>query len=200
MVEEQGVSIPAKISSHSLRHLLRAMLEKDPVKRLTLSQIMSHDWVTVEGSEPINATDYVRVTKMAAGGGMGGSATGGGSRTPGILQRLDSQSKGIASRMASGAGRVVRGSRRTRRASLHRSDTTQESIDAAVEAAKLASVDGDGLDASDSSSRAPASLMALHSHRSNRKLSETARQAQRNHLESLQRKRFQLLASLDISD
>lgn len=182
MVEEQGVSIPAKVSSHSLRHLLRAMLEKDPKKRLTLSQIMQHDWVTVEGSEPIAGTNYVRVTKAAGAGAAGGGAGGG----PGILRRLDSTSKSIASKMASGAGRVVRGSRRTRRSSLHRSDATKGGIDAAVAAAQAAAeAEASGSSAAGKpgggergGSTPVPRIIGIGKSKSNRKLSEQARQAQ----------------------
>jgi serine/threonine protein kinase len=37
-----------------LRDLLKKMLKKDPRKRISLADVMCHDWVTVEGSEPLS--------------------------------------------------------------------------------------------------------------------------------------------------
>jgi len=150
VVEEQGVMFPPNVTSHSLRHLLRHMLEKDPKKRLTLEDIMNHDWVTVEGSDPMPRTSFVRIRKaghlpsmmrspsgdLSSGTSIAGSTADGAMDSPAGLTRFPSQS-GIMSvssrRMA--AGRVVRGSRRTRRASLHRSEMNRQAIDAAIAAA-----------------------------------------------------------------
>lgn len=37
-----------------LRDLLKKMLKKDPRKRIRLADVMCHEWVTVEGSEPLS--------------------------------------------------------------------------------------------------------------------------------------------------
>jgi hypothetical protein len=45
-----------------LRNLLKRMLNKDPATRADLRTVMSHEWVTVEGSEPMPPIQYVRIT------------------------------------------------------------------------------------------------------------------------------------------
>ena len=45
----------------ALRNLLRCMLTKDPKVRATLSSVMTHEWVTDEGTEPLPRTTYVRI-------------------------------------------------------------------------------------------------------------------------------------------
>ena len=37
----------------SLRHLIERMLDKDPKRRATLEGVMSHEWITREGIEPM---------------------------------------------------------------------------------------------------------------------------------------------------
>ena len=55
-------SLPCSALDPHLRNLLKKMLQKDPAQRATLRKIMSHEWVTVEGSEPMPSIKYVRVT------------------------------------------------------------------------------------------------------------------------------------------
>jgi serine/threonine protein kinase len=41
-----------------MRHLIKRMLDKDPKTRITMAEICNHDWVTREGSEPLDE-DYL---------------------------------------------------------------------------------------------------------------------------------------------
>ena len=41
-----------------MKHLIKRMLDKDPKTRITMSEICEHDWVTREGSEPLDE-DYL---------------------------------------------------------------------------------------------------------------------------------------------
>ncbi|PRW33969.1 calcium calmodulin dependent kinase kinase 1 [Chlorella sorokiniana] len=51
VVQSQPVTFPPDVpASDMLKNLLLRMLEKDPAQRLTLSQVMSHPWVTAGGS------------------------------------------------------------------------------------------------------------------------------------------------------
>ncbi|RYG53585.1 hypothetical protein EON66_08335, partial [archaeon] len=43
------------------RNLLRRMLCKRMSERITLPEIMEHDWVTCEGTEPFRRNEYVRI-------------------------------------------------------------------------------------------------------------------------------------------
>lgn len=51
---------PSSMSPH-LRNLLQLMLTKDPNQRITLPDIMRHEWVTHEGTEPLPRTNYIRI-------------------------------------------------------------------------------------------------------------------------------------------
>jgi serine/threonine protein kinase len=51
------------VCSPHLRHLIRRMLERDPARRAVLSDLMSHEWVTLEGSEPMPPVEYIRITE-----------------------------------------------------------------------------------------------------------------------------------------
>eukprot|EP00958_Prasinococcus_capsulatus_P002180 scaffold201_cov405-Prasinococcus_capsulatus_cf.AAC.4 len=54
MIKQDPVSFPEDVdTSENLKSLLREMLEKSPEKRITLKQIMAHDWVTNTGDEPL---------------------------------------------------------------------------------------------------------------------------------------------------
>jgi len=44
-----------------LRNLLEGLLEKDPNKRMTLPEAMTHDWVTQEGSDPLITARHKRL-------------------------------------------------------------------------------------------------------------------------------------------
>ena len=46
------------------------MLDKNPDDRCTLREIRVHEWVTVEGSEPLRDVEYVRVTEGETSGTM----------------------------------------------------------------------------------------------------------------------------------
>jgi serine/threonine protein kinase len=48
-----------KLDPH-LVNLIRRMLQKKPSKRITLAEVMHHDWVTREGSEPLPITKKLR--------------------------------------------------------------------------------------------------------------------------------------------
>ena len=49
-----------------LRNLIKQMLRKDPAHRIVLSHVMAHEWVTLEGSDPMPPIRYVRVTGDSA--------------------------------------------------------------------------------------------------------------------------------------
>jgi serine/threonine protein kinase/serine/threonine protein phosphatase PrpC len=59
-LQNERPSFPLGMDPH-LKNLISIMMEKDPVKRATLSVIMRHEWVTIEGTDPLPPIKYVRV-------------------------------------------------------------------------------------------------------------------------------------------
>ena len=62
--EEPPVS-PTIESHPGLRNLIRRMLEKDPKKRITITEALNHSWITDEGSDPLLLPTYERVNLKA---------------------------------------------------------------------------------------------------------------------------------------
>ena len=48
----------APTDEKSLQDLIRRMLDKDPHKRATLRDVMKHPWVTLNGTVPLEPTEY----------------------------------------------------------------------------------------------------------------------------------------------
>jgi serine/threonine protein kinase/serine/threonine protein phosphatase PrpC len=69
--EEFRLAATVQLDPH-LRNLLLRCLTKDPEKRITLSAILTHDWVTEEGSRPLVSRAYAKLnlasTTVAPGG------------------------------------------------------------------------------------------------------------------------------------
>lgn len=58
--EEFRLAATVQLDPH-LRNLLLRCLTKDPNRRITLAAIMTHDWVTEEGSDPLLTRAYMRL-------------------------------------------------------------------------------------------------------------------------------------------
>ncbi|EQC35853.1 CAMKK/CAMKK-META protein kinase [Saprolegnia diclina VS20] len=52
-VQRDELSFPEGFVEPHLKNLLQRMLTKDPDRRITLADVMNHEWITREGSEPI---------------------------------------------------------------------------------------------------------------------------------------------------
>lgn len=83
------LSTKVQLDPH-LRNLLLRCLTKDPTKRITLKEIMNHDWVTEEGTKPLVTRPYKNLKlaetavvgtprSMGAGVPADGSSSSGGS-------------------------------------------------------------------------------------------------------------------------
>jgi serine/threonine protein kinase len=55
------VTFPPEIEpvNPHLKHLLMRMLEKDPAERISLSDVICHDWVTLEGSQHLFVNESI---------------------------------------------------------------------------------------------------------------------------------------------
>ena len=92
--EQFRLSVSVQLDPH-LKHLLLRCLQKDPARRISLQAIMSHEWVTEEGSRPLptvakayrrlNLQQTTTVVEQAAG--IGDAGTGEGECQPVLLER-----------------------------------------------------------------------------------------------------------------
>ena len=61
IVEEEvtfSLEPQAPTDEEALQSLIKHMLDKDPQKRATLRDIMEHPWVTLNGTVPLEPTEY----------------------------------------------------------------------------------------------------------------------------------------------
>ncbi|KAA0150348.1 hypothetical protein FNF29_05360 [Cafeteria roenbergensis] len=127
---------PRGMNPH-LRHLIGSMLERDVSKRASLSTIMRHDWVTIEGTDPMPPIRYVRVKRADAAPALRGLRV----QSVTVAVSGPASPAGEAGSPAGGAG-ARGGSRRRLPRRVRRSSLTGMSAeDAAAAAAAVAAAD-----------------------------------------------------------
>eukprot|EP01138_Halocafeteria_seosinensis_P009829 gb/GECG01010040.1/.p1 GENE.gb/GECG01010040.1/~~gb/GECG01010040.1/.p1 ORF type:complete len:1693 (+),score=310.03 gb/GECG01010040.1/:1-5079(+) len=60
LLSDESPTFPNGMSPH-LRNLLQQMLSKNASQRISLPNIMKHEWTTHEGTEPLPQTNYIRI-------------------------------------------------------------------------------------------------------------------------------------------
>ena len=70
------VEFPPSINDAHLKHLVRSMLDKDRDMRLKLHEIAAHDWVTSEGSDPLDCMTRAGSCDDVYGGTTSSSTAG----------------------------------------------------------------------------------------------------------------------------
>jgi CRP-like cAMP-binding protein len=64
-IKNHELVVPDSMSP-GLQHLLRGILDKNPETRMTLEQIMTHEWVTQGGTAPLCAADTERAVVLVS--------------------------------------------------------------------------------------------------------------------------------------
>lgn len=60
LIQETELNLPSTANPH-LQDLLSRMMCKDPKSRITVQEIMKHNWITNCGTDPLKCTNFVRI-------------------------------------------------------------------------------------------------------------------------------------------
>ncbi|KAH9105579.1 hypothetical protein AeMF1_018658, partial [Aphanomyces euteiches] len=64
-IQRDELSFPEVVMEPHLKNLLSRVLTKDPERRMTLPEVMAHEWITREGSDPIINTQMDAIQKVS---------------------------------------------------------------------------------------------------------------------------------------